>query len=207
MMGTVIGGTAMAGSLGMATGPLAGGFIYDSFATYTWLYVGAWAMGIGAFPDRPDLQAFSQGARVGGGLARWNVKTARDVEDVRTAMARPCLHYDPDFPGRDDWPPALELGSSLSTASVAAPAKAPTAASVTSCVASESRDEADLIFFLARPLCPARTAAAAAAPAISAAATAWRTSGEVKELVIQSIVCRFADAAFALLFLGARLLD
>jgi MFS family permease len=49
MMGTVIGGTAMAGSLGMATGPLAGGLIYDSFASYTWLYVGAWAMGIGAF--------------------------------------------------------------------------------------------------------------------------------------------------------------
>ena len=32
MMGTVIGGTAMAGSLGMATGPLAGGLIYDTFA-------------------------------------------------------------------------------------------------------------------------------------------------------------------------------
>jgi MFS family permease len=49
MMGTVIGGTAMAGSLGMATGPLAGGFIYDSFASYTWLYIGAWGIGIGAF--------------------------------------------------------------------------------------------------------------------------------------------------------------
>jgi predicted MFS family arabinose efflux permease len=49
MMGTVIGGTAMAGSLGMATGPLAGGFIYDTFGTYAWLYVGSWAMGIGAF--------------------------------------------------------------------------------------------------------------------------------------------------------------
>ncbi len=49
MMGTVIGGTAMAGSLGMATGPLAGGLIYDAFASYTWLYVGSWAMGIGAF--------------------------------------------------------------------------------------------------------------------------------------------------------------
>ena len=30
MMGTVIGGTAMAGSLGMATGPVAGGLIYDT---------------------------------------------------------------------------------------------------------------------------------------------------------------------------------
>jgi MFS family permease len=48
MMGTVIGGTAMAGSLGMATGPLAGGLIYDTFASYTWLYVGSWGMGIGA---------------------------------------------------------------------------------------------------------------------------------------------------------------
>src|SRR5204862_5751692 len=49
MMGTVIGGTAMAGGLGMATGPLAGGLIYDTFASYSWLYVGAWGMGIGAF--------------------------------------------------------------------------------------------------------------------------------------------------------------
>ena len=49
MMGTVIGGTAMAGSLGMATGPLAGGLIYDTFASYGWLYIGAWGIGIGAF--------------------------------------------------------------------------------------------------------------------------------------------------------------
>jgi MFS family permease len=49
MMGTVIGGLAMAGSLGMATGPIAGGLIYDGFASYTWLYIGAWGMGIGAF--------------------------------------------------------------------------------------------------------------------------------------------------------------
>src|SRR5712675_2428188 len=49
MMGTVIGGTAMAGSLGMATGPLAGGLIYDTFACYAWLYIGSWIMGLGAF--------------------------------------------------------------------------------------------------------------------------------------------------------------
>jgi MFS family permease len=49
MMGTIIGGTAMAGSLGMATGPLAGGLIYDTFASYGWLYLGAWGTGIGAF--------------------------------------------------------------------------------------------------------------------------------------------------------------
>jgi MFS family permease len=49
MMGTIIGGTAMAGSLGMATGPLAGGLIYDTFASYRWLYIGAWGIGISAF--------------------------------------------------------------------------------------------------------------------------------------------------------------
>jgi hypothetical protein len=54
-------------------------------------------------------------------------------------------------------------------------------------VASERRDEADLICFLPlEPLCPAKTAAAAPAPAISAAATASRTNGELKELVTQS---------------------
>jgi MFS family permease len=49
MMGTVIGSTAMAGSLGMATGPLTGGLIYDRLGSYTWLFVGSFAMGIGAF--------------------------------------------------------------------------------------------------------------------------------------------------------------
>jgi MFS family permease len=49
MMGTIIGGTSMAGSLGMAIGPLAGGLIFDTFASYRWLYVGAWGIGIGAF--------------------------------------------------------------------------------------------------------------------------------------------------------------
>jgi MFS family permease len=48
-MGTVIGGTAMAGSLGMAAGPVAGGMIFDALGSYGWLYIGSWAMGIGAF--------------------------------------------------------------------------------------------------------------------------------------------------------------
>jgi MFS family permease len=49
MMGTVIGGMSMASSLGMSSGPLAGGFVFDTFASYTWLYVGSWAIGVGAF--------------------------------------------------------------------------------------------------------------------------------------------------------------
>ena len=49
MMGAVIGGTAMAGSLGMATGPIVGGIIFDRFGGYSWLYLGSFAIGIGAF--------------------------------------------------------------------------------------------------------------------------------------------------------------
>jgi MFS family permease len=49
IMGTVIGGTAMAASFGMAIGPLAGGLIYDSSGGYGLLYIGAWAVGLGAF--------------------------------------------------------------------------------------------------------------------------------------------------------------
>lgn len=48
MMGTIIGGTVMAGSLGMATGPMLGGWIYDTYATYGWLYVASFGIGIGA---------------------------------------------------------------------------------------------------------------------------------------------------------------
>jgi MFS family permease len=62
MMGTVIGGTAMAGSLGMAVGPIAGGLIYDTFASYAWLYIGAWGMGIGAFLMAMSFRPFAKAA-------------------------------------------------------------------------------------------------------------------------------------------------
>jgi MFS family permease len=62
IMGTVIGGTAMAGSLGMATGPLAGGLIYDTFASYAWLYIGSWAVGLGAFLIAMTFRPFPKGA-------------------------------------------------------------------------------------------------------------------------------------------------
>ncbi|WP_426959019.1 MFS transporter [Muricoccus radiodurans] len=48
MMGTIIGGTAMAGSLGMSTGPLLGGLIYDQFDSYAPMYVSSWGTGLAA---------------------------------------------------------------------------------------------------------------------------------------------------------------
>lgn len=49
LMGTVIGGAAMAGSMGMASGPVVGGLIYDRLGGYGWLYLGSGAIGLGAF--------------------------------------------------------------------------------------------------------------------------------------------------------------
>ena len=49
MMGTVIGGTTMASSVGMALGPVLGGLIFDSTSSYTWLFIGAFALGIASF--------------------------------------------------------------------------------------------------------------------------------------------------------------
>jgi MFS family permease len=48
MMGTIFGAIAMASSLGMALGPLAGGWIYDAYGAYGWLYIGSFGVGLGA---------------------------------------------------------------------------------------------------------------------------------------------------------------
>ena len=60
MMGTIIGGISMGGSLGMATGPIAGGLIYDATGAYRWLYVGACVMGLGAFLIASTFKPFDK---------------------------------------------------------------------------------------------------------------------------------------------------
>ncbi|HEY9012055.1 MAG TPA: MFS transporter [Devosia sp.] len=58
VMGTVLGGLVMVSSIGMAGGPIGGGWLYDTFGTYHWLYIASAAVGIGgaalalAFPPR-----------------------------------------------------------------------------------------------------------------------------------------------------------
>jgi MFS family permease len=60
IMGTVFGAATMASSIGMAIGPLAGGWVFDTFHGYAWLYVGAMMVGFGAvamalfFPPLPS---------------------------------------------------------------------------------------------------------------------------------------------------------
>jgi MFS family permease len=48
ILGTVFGAATMLSCLGMAFGPLAGGWIFDSFANYRWLFIASCAVGTGA---------------------------------------------------------------------------------------------------------------------------------------------------------------
>ena len=43
IMGTVFGAVSAFASLGMALGPWAGGWVFDTFHGYDWLYVGSFA--------------------------------------------------------------------------------------------------------------------------------------------------------------------
>ena len=48
IMGTAFGAVAFVSTLGMAMGPLAGGWLFDTFGSYVWLYMGSFGIGLGA---------------------------------------------------------------------------------------------------------------------------------------------------------------
>jgi MFS family permease len=63
IMGTVFGAAIMASSLGMALGPWVGGWVFDTFRTYNWMYLCSFALALCAaaialfFPQQPVLAA------------------------------------------------------------------------------------------------------------------------------------------------------
>jgi MFS family permease len=48
VMGTAFGAVAFVSTLGMAVGPWAGGWLYDTFGSYSWLFVASSGIGLGA---------------------------------------------------------------------------------------------------------------------------------------------------------------
>ena len=48
IMGTVFGAATMLSSLGMAPGPVGGGWVFDTFHNYAWLYIASAAVAVGA---------------------------------------------------------------------------------------------------------------------------------------------------------------
>ena len=70
IMGALFGAVSAFASLGMAIGPLAGGWVFDRFGGYSWLYVGSAAIGLAAvavalaFPSRKPSEPALQLQRV-----------------------------------------------------------------------------------------------------------------------------------------------
>src|SRR5262249_1090589 len=68
IVGTVSGAVTMASSIGRALGPLAGGFVFDRFGNYAWLYIGSFPVALGAmaialaFPPLPARREMLQPA-------------------------------------------------------------------------------------------------------------------------------------------------
>ena len=60
VMGTVLGGITMTSAIGMAFGPVGGGYLFDTFGDYHWLYIASAAIGLAAamlalaFPPRTE---------------------------------------------------------------------------------------------------------------------------------------------------------
>jgi MFS family permease len=48
IMGTIFGAVGFASTVGMALGPLAGGWVYDAFGGYAWLFIASCGIGVGA---------------------------------------------------------------------------------------------------------------------------------------------------------------
>jgi len=77
IMGTVFGAVSAFASLGMALGPWAGGYVFDTFHGYTWLHAGSFAIGLAAvvvalsFPSkRPTSLDLSRAAPDASGPCR-----------------------------------------------------------------------------------------------------------------------------------------
>ena len=66
VMGTVLGGITMTSSIGMAFGPVGGGWLFDTYGDYHWLYVASAAVGLAgaalalAFPPKSVDEAPAQ---------------------------------------------------------------------------------------------------------------------------------------------------
>jgi hypothetical protein len=67
----------------MAIGPLAGGFVFDTFNAYSWLYIGSFSLGLGAM-----AVAFARFRRCRG---RVRSCSRRDGAEILLAIAREII--------------------------------------------------------------------------------------------------------------------
>jgi MFS family permease len=60
IMGSILGAATMLSSIGMAAGPVVGGWVFDTYHDYRWLYIGSFGLALTAvaialaFPTPPS---------------------------------------------------------------------------------------------------------------------------------------------------------
>ena len=79
IMGTVFGAATMLSSLGMSIGPVAGGWVFDTFSNYAWLYIASAAVAVGAVllaMTFPETSTSPHGGMTYGseGIAGWGIR-------------------------------------------------------------------------------------------------------------------------------------
>ena len=79
IMGSVLGAMTLLSGIGMALGPALGGWIYDHFHAYTWMYLGSLAVGLGAGAIALALPR-ARAAGAAGVACRGGVKRSRTNE-------------------------------------------------------------------------------------------------------------------------------
>jgi MFS family permease len=57
ILGTLLGMATMASSLGMAIGPATGGWLFDRFGNYVWMFVGSFGIGLAAVAIATTVRA------------------------------------------------------------------------------------------------------------------------------------------------------
>ena len=85
IMGTTFGAVAMFASLGMALGPWAGGFAFDTYGSYAWLYIGSFAYRTRRRRHCADLPA---------GAFPTDAAPARPEARLRRGRRRPTMTYE-----------------------------------------------------------------------------------------------------------------
>ncbi len=70
VMGTVLGAITMTASIGMAFGPVGGGWLFDTFGTYHWLYIASAGIGLAAAALALTFPAARKDADGADGLAQ-----------------------------------------------------------------------------------------------------------------------------------------
>ena len=113
IMGTVFGAISALASLGMAFGPWAGGWVFDTYASYSWLYIGSFSIGLAAVAVALTFKPVPAAAKL-----RWPPDRRCDAEsNVRAVRAgHPTAQADrlplswlsaralPDHPGaQEEW--------------------------------------------------------------------------------------------------------